>query len=372
MMWQVFIEPNDVLLFRDGKPFAAGEDHRARSFFPPTPFTMQGMVRAKVLFDSGVSLIDYAYAAHSAKDVIQKIGTPSGSYGQLHLRGPFIARRSNNGRITRYFPLPADVVKGGGKPILVKPLFDPVFVDNRPVEGLRPLWARIHEPLQEIRGFLAEEEFQKYLQGEEFSITEESDLVLREPRLGIALDYDRRSTQEERIYQMEFLRLREGFGLLLEVDGVEPFKPSKGFLQIGGEARPAYYEVLPEPLEPLPSPNPLPWRFKVILLTPAWFAGGWQPQGGNWEQFFTGNVRLVSAAVPRAQSIGGAFVDDVRRRGDFQRTMRRFVPAGSVFFFETDGYVTMKGRPFTETPDHEGDFGQIGFGCAVVASWHEA
>lgn len=371
-MWQVFIEPNDVLLFRDGKPFVAGEDHRARSFFPPTPFTMQGLVRAKVLFDSRVNLIDYAHGAPSAQDVIQKIGTPSGSYGRLRLRGPFIVRRSNDGRITRYFPLPADVVRGDGKLVSVKPLFDSVFIDNRPVEGLRPLWARTHEPLQEIRGFLAEEEFQKYLQGQEFSITEESDLVLREPRFGIALDYNRRSTQEERIYQMEFLRLREGVGLLLEVDGIEPFEPSKGFLQIGGEARPAYYEVLSKPLEPLPLLNPLPRRFKVILLTPAWFTGGWQPQGGSWEQFFTGNVQLVSAAISRAQSIGGAFVDDVQRRGNFQRTMRRFVPPGSVFFFESDGGATMKNRPFTETPDHEGDFGQIGFGCTVVATWDEA
>lgn len=371
-MWQVFIEPNDVLLFRDGKPFAAGEDHRARSFFPPTPFTMQGVVRAKVLFDSGVSLTDYACGRSNVQDLILEIGIPGESYGQLCLRGPFVARRSNDGRITRYFPLPADIVKGDDELIVVKPLFDPVFVDNRPIEDLRPLWARTHEPLQEIHGFLAEEEFQKYLQGQEFLITEESDLVLREPRLGIALDYNRRSTQEERIYQMEFLRFRESVGLLLEVDGIEPFEPPRGFLQVGGEARPAYYEVPSEPLEPLPLPNPLPRRFKVILLTPAWFTGGWQPRDGNWEQFFTGNVRLVSAAVPRAQSIGGAFVDDVRRRGDFQRTMRRFVPAGSVFFFESDGSVTVKDRPFTETPDHEGDFGQIGFGCAVVASWDKA
>lgn len=377
-MWQVFIEPNDVLLFRDGKPFAAGEDHRARSFFPPTPFTMQGVVRAKVLFDSGVSLADYAHGASNAQDLIRKIGTPGESYGQLRLRGPFVAKRSNDGHITRYFPLPADVakIKVGDKPVLVKPLLEPAFncafTDNRAVKDLYPLWVRIHEPLEEARGWLAEQEFRKYLKGQEFSITEESDLLLREPRLGIALDYDRRGTQEEKIYQMEFLRLREGVGIFLEVDGIEPFEPPKGFLQIGGEARPAYYEVLSDPLEPLPLPNPLPRRFKVVLLTPAWFTGGWQPQGGNWEQFFTGNVRLVSAAVPRAQSIGGAFVDDVRRRGDFQRTMRRFVPAGSVFFFESDSSVTMKGRPFTETPDDEGDFGQIGFGCAVVTSWDEA
>ncbi|MGB9661668.1 MAG: type III-B CRISPR module-associated protein Cmr3 [Moorellaceae bacterium] len=371
-MWQVFIEPNDVLLFRDGKPFAAGEDHRARSFFPPTPFTMQGVVRAKVLFASGVILADYAHGASGAQDLIRKIGIPGKSYGQLRLRGPFVAKRNDEGHITRYFPLPADVAKVGDRPVLVKPLLARVFTDNRPLEDLHLLWAPTHEPLEEARGWVAEQEFRKYLQGQQFSITEENELLLREPHLGIALDHERRSTQEEKIYQMEFLRLREGVGFLLEVEGIEPFEPRKGFLQIGGEARPAYYEVLSHPLDLLPLPNPLPRRFKVVLLTPAWFTGGWQPQGGNWGQFFNGNVRLVSAAVPRAQSIGGAYVDDVRRRGDFQKTMRRFVPAGSVFFFESEGSVTMKGRPFTETPDDEGDFGQIGFGCTVITGWNEA
>ncbi len=372
MGWQMFIEPNDVVFFRDGKPFAAGEDHRARSLFPPSPFTMQGAIRAKILFDSGVDLKDYASGAPPAQDLIRKIGIRGQSYGQLRLRGPFIAKRSNDGQIARYFPLPADVAKVREKPILLKPLTKPFFTDNKPIEELCPLWARTYEQLEEASGWLAEGEFDKYLKEQEFSITGEGDLLIREPRLGIALDYIRRSTQEGKIYQMEFLRLREGVGFLLEVDGIEPFEPPKGFLQIGGEARAAYYEVLPYKLRALSLPNPLPRRFKVILLTPAWFTDGWQPQGGNWGKFFNGNVRLISAALPRPQAIGGAFVDDVQRRRNFQKTMHRFVPAGSVFFFETEGTVTPKGVPFTETPEGEGDFGQIGFGCAVVTTWNEA
>ena len=49
----------------------------------------------------------------------------------------------------------------------------------------------------------------------------------------------------------------------------------RGFLQLGGEARAAYYEVRESGLGSLLSPpNPLPDRFKVVLLTPAWFSGG--------------------------------------------------------------------------------------------------
>jgi len=368
-MWQLFIEPNDVLLFRDGKPFAAGEDHRAKSLFPPTPFTMQGAIRSKVLFDRGVNPHDYACASALAAELIQQIGGVGSGYGQLRLRGPFVAKRNGDGSITRYFPLPADVVKVGDNFIVSKPLRDPPFSDNSPAA---PLWVYTDAPLKEARGWLAEQEFDKYLQGRtDFCVTPESDLVVREPRVGIALDYTRRSAKEGMLYAMEFLRLREGVGFVMEVDGINPFTPQRGFLQVGGEARAATYEVLPTLLPSLPVPSSLPRQFKVVLLTPAWFSGGWKPQNDDWGRFFNGvNVQLLAAALPRAQSIGGAFADDKQRKADFQKPMRRFVPAGSTFFFESDGNITASDQPFTETPpDEKGDFGQIGFGGAVLTCW---
>jgi CRISPR/Cas system CMR-associated protein Cmr3 (group 5 of RAMP superfamily) len=44
MTW-LQIRPQDVWLFRDGKPFSGGEDHAATGIFPPTPFTVQGALR---------------------------------------------------------------------------------------------------------------------------------------------------------------------------------------------------------------------------------------------------------------------------------------------------------------------------------------
>jgi len=373
-MWQLFIEPNDVLLFRDGKPFVAGEDHRAKSFFPPTPFTLQGVLRSKVLFESGVDLHDYAHATTpAALRLVQEIGGIGSGYGQLQLRGPFLARRKNDESITRYFPVPADVVKAGENFAVTKPLREFPFCDNAP-DNARPLWVHTDEPLKELRGWVVEEEFEKYLKGQnDFSVTPESDLLVHEPRLGIALNYERRSTQEGMLYTMEFLRLQEGVGFLLEVKGISQFQLACGFLQVGGDARAATYRVLQTPLKPLAKPDSLPQRFKVVLLTPTWFSGGWKPKGDNWWQFFNGTkVRLIAAAIPRAPFIGGAFSDDRQRsnHGNFQKTMRRFVPAGSVFFFESDGNVSINDVPFTETPDGEGSFGQIGFGSSVITGWN--
>ena len=45
---RLFIEPNESLLFRTGRPFVAGENNFAESMFPPTPETLQGAVRATI------------------------------------------------------------------------------------------------------------------------------------------------------------------------------------------------------------------------------------------------------------------------------------------------------------------------------------
>ena len=45
---RLFIEPTESLLFRNGRPFDAGQDNFAESLFPPTPETIQGAVRATI------------------------------------------------------------------------------------------------------------------------------------------------------------------------------------------------------------------------------------------------------------------------------------------------------------------------------------
>lgn len=53
MAW-FFIEADDVLMFRDGRPFTAGESHVIQSLFPPSPLTLQGALRSYILNQAGV------------------------------------------------------------------------------------------------------------------------------------------------------------------------------------------------------------------------------------------------------------------------------------------------------------------------------
>ncbi|MCS6846435.1 MAG: type III-B CRISPR module-associated Cmr3 family protein, partial [Anaerolineae bacterium] len=54
----LFLSPVDVWLFRDGRPFDAGDDHYARSLFPPYPSVIQGAIRSHHLVVKGVDLRD--------------------------------------------------------------------------------------------------------------------------------------------------------------------------------------------------------------------------------------------------------------------------------------------------------------------------
>ena len=57
---QLFLEAVDVWLFRDGRPFDAGQDHSAVSRFPPYPTVIQGAIRSHHLVQTGVNLTGLA------------------------------------------------------------------------------------------------------------------------------------------------------------------------------------------------------------------------------------------------------------------------------------------------------------------------
>ena len=314
---------------------------------------------------------DYAHRRPNTKIIAEAIGWPSEGYGRLRLCGPFIARYEN-GRLTRYFPKPSDVVQFQNcKYQILSPLRSSPFVNNAPAD-LSLLWIHTYEQTEVTSGWLSEGELHKYLMGMPFKPTQNDDLFVRESRFGIKLDDHKRQVEEGQLYEVEYIRPRKGVGLVEDVDGLEHW-PSAGFLAIGGEARAAHYEVI-EPSENKVSMiepgNDGKTCFKLYFATPAYFEEGWKPKGGDWSRFFGKDVRLVAAAFDRPQIIGGAKIDHKSQRsGLFQKPMRRYLPAGSVYFFEADGPLAYTGIPVTETPEGESDLGQIGFGQIFIGRW---
>jgi CRISPR-associated protein Cmr3 len=383
-MW-LLIEPNDVWLFRDGRPFSAGEGHIARSIFPPTPLTVQGALRSTILGHSNVGWDEFReQTTEEARRLGQEIGHPASeshpaSLGAFSMAGPFLARVTES-QIERCTPLPADVRRTKASDcqyFALQPTRGLAFEANWPVVGLFPLWSKYEQDAEapDEPEWLTEGSLKDYLNGRNFSPLRAEMLFCAEPRFGVALDYSRRRPVQSMLYQAEFIRLEKGVGLLVGLgDGVSIPSP-RGMIALGAEARSAHCCRVPDGKirqvvadAGLEQPSE---RIKLVLLTPAYFDGGWRPKAGNegWSKLLGFSVKLVAAAISRPQYLGGW---DVAARGGrgWHKPMRAYVPAGSVYFLQADEPVTSVAGPVTHTPHSELPLNRLGFGQIAVGTWN--
>lgn len=359
----LFIEPIDVWLFRDGRPFDALSDHRAESIFPPYPSVLQGTIRSHQLALLGVDLRD-------KRAIAAAVGTGA-DYGGLRVRGPLIARSDEKGRLIRYFPRPADARLDG----LMAQALTPVEPPKRVLSSVPTrFWLLpVGEPKKAVAGdWLSEDALAGYLKGQPVVTTKNSELFSQESRFGIAHDARKRTVREGALFEVEFVRPQSGVGLWLEMSGYSGW-PKSGMMRIGGEARGASYRVV-EDVASWPAPaDPLPERFKVYFATPTYFDGGWQPAHGDWGRFFEGEVELVAAAVNRYESVGGFDWAKSPDDASAHRPARRYVPAGSVYFFVSHsrsrlrpGLIQNAISDFALQPNLGAE---IGFGQVMIERW---
>jgi CRISPR-associated protein Cmr3 len=359
---KLFIEPVDVWLFRDGRPFNAGTDHRARSVFPPYPSVMQGVVRSHHLVVQGVNLGD--------KDAIRDAVGTATDYRDLRLRGPFIARREQGQdgkeQIVRYLPAPLDaVLRDDDKLHPLIPLEIPKGVQTSALTP-RLLWDEGESKKPKGRMWLSEHALGSCLDGQPATPTLETDLFQHEDRLGIGLDDATRTTAESSaggglLYEIEFARLCKDVGLEVEVNGLDNW-PATGVMRMGGEGHAGRFEPSNASSWPTPPFSPLPPCFKVYFATPTYFDEGWQPK--TWARFFEGKVQLMAAAIGRYQSIGGFDVAAGR-----QKTARRYVPAGSVCFFKCQSKAMVRNDLINGAITDAG--AEIGFGQVIIRRWND-
>jgi len=359
----LFLEAVDVWLFRDGRPFDAGSDHRAASVFPPYPTVMQGAIRSHHLVANGDKKINLT----SKEAIAEAVGT-SEDYRGLNVRGPFLARREDSGRIVRYLPVPADAAPVEGVVQSLEPCAIPDgIVANNATPSLlltpkrTPSDQDTQMPTKEETGnWLTESDLGRCLKGEKVALVPDRDLFVRESRLGIGLNDSTRTTEEGRLYEVEFIRPQSDIGLSVEVVGYDGW-PDRGIMRIGGEGRGALFTKMDDIGWPS-LPCPLPSRFRVYFATPTYFEEGWRPD--DWGRFFEGAVELKAAAVNRYESIGG-----YDWAANAHKPARRYVPAGSVYYFESKGQARLKpGLPQNAISD----FGaEIGFGQIIVEEWND-
>ena len=355
----LFIEALDLWLFRDGKPFDAGGQHLAQSMFPPFPSVMQGAVRSNQLVLKNVDLWD-------KKEISKMVGTANDLNG-LKLKGPFLACSENN-IITLFYPQPADAVSTDIQNHKIRPASPPEPVPSDILtSGSERYLLGFKEDLQKGESglWLSEDHLLRYLAGDEVEGIPSDQLFCFDSHLGIGMDYARKITETGQIYQVRYVSPHKGVGLLLEVLSQDYSDwPESGMMRLGGEARAATYtQVSVEPIPQLIDNYPkLPDRFKVYFTTPTWFEKGWEPI--SWQKFFEGNLVLRTAAIGRYRSVGGFDMEN-----SIHKPALRYVPAGSVYYFETLEKSEVSVRPGLENQaisDYGNDFG---FGQFIIGRW---
>ncbi len=362
---KLFIEPVDVWLFRDNKPFDAGSDHWATSMFPPSPQVMAGVLRSHHLVVNGIDL-----RRPDSQTIRALVGTADRPPQTFSLRGPVLARQEE-ANLVRYYPLPAAAIlverdNGQSHYQAQQPSR---YTDGPRVNlpaGLDLIWRRPYEQRKVKRAegelWLAEADLLTYLEQGRVSLTKVKhgkDFYTVENRLRIQLDDATRTNETGLLYEIGFIRMKEEAGLVVEITGLEGLDkwPNQGFIGVGGESRAGRFRRLPDEANVWPAQTPGNLScFKIYFVTPTCFTRGWQPP--DWGEWFKESPRLVSAALPRPHLMGG--YDVVRNHS---KPALRYVPAGAVYFF--------KGSPaLREDVSVISNYGaELGFGQFIIGRW---
>lgn len=387
------LTPLDTLFFREPRPFTAAEQTEARSLFPPTALTVQGMLRSRLLASHAPRTLARGDVALDAA-VRGVVGAPGKPPGTLCLRGPWLMYGDE-----WLLPAPADLVVDGATKGKVDPRRRVCDAERlRPDQdgddalrgasfpgAVRPLvppkdWSHFGA----AGGWLAWRAYESYLAGCAFKLTRGTDWFLAEDlwcdeaRPGVGINPKTNAAQDKLLYFAHHVRPAPGVALGIQVAGLADLASPEGQLAaLGGEGRAVHIEAANEPPPWDGAAAPPGRRLKLVLTQPAWFRCGWRPDWmnpGNAERNEPARARVNdveavwhAARVERALRLGGW--DLVARA---PKPMRAFAQAGSVYYLEANGdsepWRALHNTEISESPDGEA-FDRLGLGHALVGAW---
>lgn len=363
----LFIEPCDVWMFRDNKPFTGGQNFVARSMFPPTPQTMQGALRTAVIDHSSAT---WDQNGLNLPDGIKALIGDEHKLGQFTLNGPYVAKLDHN-KYQRLHRVPLDVLhhKTDGHLITLQPQPGAQFISNAPLgEQWQPLLLPANteapEAYEGASGWITDDQLELWQKGKDIGkLIPSGEIYSYESRVGLGIDYSQRGHKLSQFYQAEFVRLASDHGLLVEVSAAMfaahgGTLPESGTINFGGEGRFAHYQTVSQVETPPIEANA--GRIKIVLLTPAYFTDGAYPL--NWSPWLQSGT-LVSAAIGKPLYLSGWDLKNNRAK-----PLYHFVPAGSVYYFK-DAMLNDKIAPLTETPDGRPPYHLMGYGQIAIGQW---
>lgn len=410
-MW-LFIQPNDTLFFRDGRPFDAGADVWTGTIFPPYPATIYGMLRT--FFINMVSTnIDHADYFANIPDEYKGLLGKKDEYGSLSLVGPFFGKKDNN-KASLWIPCPSDLWKWKENDKTKYYLLCPDSNKNDVSQctdldiPFRPLSfpAGINSSeLERGEGSIGGNTMDYYLIGnpddveeinaEKFWDSEHSTIIER--------DDGRLSAKEHQLAYPVHTRLQDDLsfeekGFLIKIQGLNSSqmeaigkrldKPEA--VRLGGECRIAIIDKVNTDqfyqagvVQQITSTG----RFRVILTSSAYF-----PQNAFYPDFLVQSdrkvpegqwvlegiektVTLISIVMnDRPARIGGWDLANKR-----PKAMIKAVPAGSVYFFEISNFDKVRDNDWVVKLVNaslpgvllggENDYMKQGFNTYLIGGW---
>ncbi len=377
--YSYLIEPRSPLVFRSARPFGAGGGGDTLSF--PLPSTVAGALRTAWAEQQGG--FDYHVRGTELLD--------------MAVHGPLLGRRGADGGVAALFPRPADALylndEGHTQAYRLAPEPLPAAsgcdlpADLLPV-ALDP-GAPKGKPAKDAPAFWSLETMARWLAGVAPAgepSTHGASALPQDVRTHVALDPETFGSDPGRLFQsagLDFGPVRrkpdeggwtEHEYLLLARAG---FALHPTLRRVGGEGRPARLVertgAWPAPPARLAEAIAKAGGLRLVLATPAVFAGGWKP--GWLDENLRGEplcapglrLRLRACALERWQPLSGW---DLARHQS--RAVRRLVPAGSVYWFALEGGAepaAIERLWLAPLADHEQDR-RDGFGLALPGVWH--
>lgn len=330
----ISISALDTLFFKDGRPFAMGDETWANGVFPPYPSVFYGALRTAYFSEH-----PHTFPSR------ETVADPTAN---LHIRSISLQVKDIAGDYANYYPLPYDCVKlkeDRNNHFFSMQLQKDETASSYPCDySLIPGDASSDRKVEHIQGGLLDYlSLEKYLKGQGASFMPAktlSELLISEPKTGIARNNSTKTTQgnDGMLYRVDLRRMETlNFETYFSVsfEGME--LPESSLMKIGAEGKAAYFRRAAGDANPVTKPT---WSekhdviFKVYLSTPAVFINGWYPGWIDASNGMTGTfkgleLKLIAAAVGDYLPIGGY---DMKKNRP--KPMRRAVPAGSVYYFK--------------------------------------
>lgn len=341
--------PQDVLFFRDAKPFDAGGDNTAISAYP-MPSVFYGALRTALI---GNDLQGFKNGKYK-----EFIGTPT-EHGKFRAIGPFIFKDSE-----LFFPIPKNIsqyeMDSDKKAyVMLKPLEKgnyAVKLGGRDVK-LHKLWHRSYESIKDPKiKYVDFKTLNQILEGKIENLKEVTTYMI-ENRIGIKLDKEKNAAKERYLYRESTMRFYDGCGFAAFVENDRSKLDDVKSVSLGGERHIAFTKV-----ENFELPNKtMTGKIMIYLATPAIFENGFLPKSFDGENILINGAKCKLVSIANSKPITVSTFDIVKNK---PRASKLAVPAGSVYFVETQENISANGF-LTFTDEME----EYGFGRALIGGW---